>query len=167
MTPRPQPSPAERLRSQVKTMALLCALLGPTLGAMTLLAYGTRRMVDAMLSSGLVPTQTFDTYQRVSLDFGVRSAIVSIPLGTVLLVAGVRAFRDLRRGREALVVAAAVSIAAMLAYGALWSWVVELQDAGVGAHFAGWLLHLAQAGLVVGALRFLLRPDVRDACSGS
>ncbi len=154
----------EKLRRQVKSMALLCALLGPSLGALTLLSYMSHRLMTHLMSSGMMPASQMEGYQRVSLDFGTRSAVVSIPLGAVLLVAGVRALRDLRRGHEALAVAAGVSLVAMLAYGVIWSVVVEAQDAGPIAHAGGWLVHLVQAAVVAGALRFLLRPDVRAAC---
>lgn len=155
---------AEKLRRQVKSMALLCALLGPCLGALTLLSYMSHRLLGHLLSSGLMAESQLDGYQRVSLDFGTRGAVVSIPLGAVLMVAGIRALRNLRRGREALVVAAAISIVGMFAYGAVWSVVVEKQGAGLVAHLGGWLVHLIQAGVVASALRFLMRADVRAAC---
>lgn len=161
------PATSERLRNQVKTMAVLCLVLGPSLAGLTLLSVLGKRLVDQLQASALMQGRGLPPYQQISMEFGVQSALVSIPLGAVLMVAGWRAYRDLRRGRAILAVAAGVSVAAMFAYGVLWSVVVERRSGGAAAHLGGWLLHLVQAGAVGSALRFLLRPDVRAACESN
>jgi hypothetical protein len=160
----PKPSTPEQLRAQVRSMAVLCAVLGPTLVVLGGVSVAGERFVQWMLTQRALRLEQLDVYQRVSLSFGARSLPLMLGLGGVLFVVGVQALRRPAKARATLVWGAWASIAAMFLFGVVWSVVVAEQGEGWLVHVGGWFLHLIQAGAVGMALRLLLRPDVRAAC---
>lgn len=160
-------SEPEKLRAQVRSMALLCAVFGPTLAALALFGVLAERLIAWVAEHDGAALGALGLYERVSLAFGARSAPITVALGGALLLAGLRARRDLPRGRRALELAAWFSIAIMAVYGVVWSVVVARLGGSAIAHVGGWLAHAVQALVVAGALRFLRRADVRAACEGA
>jgi len=156
-----------KIRAQVRTMSLLCLLLGPVLIVMSLMGFVAKVLMERAEEEGFlaeVPPGLLGMLDRAALDFAVESSWVSVPLGLVLLVCGALALRDPARGRVILIRAAWISAVAMIGLGAMWSLAVEHSQLGIGGHISGWLGHGLQAGLAIVTARWLGKDDVRAAC---
>lgn len=147
-------------------MAVLCAVLGPMLVFMSLVGIAAQRLARHLVLRGYAPPMA-SSLNDMALDFSVRSTVISVPLGLLLLVSGVRALSDLAKGRRILRTTAWVTAAAMLGLGVMWSLAVEAVGLGVAEHVGGWLGHGFQALLAAWTARWLDRADVAAACDGA
>ena len=151
---------------RMRSMAILCMLLGPLVSLMGLVAIATQRFMLWAAKRG-IDTHA-DDLTRVAMDFSARTAGVMIPLGLVILIAGFRGVRDPRVGRRYLLGAAWFTTGTMVVLSVLWSYSLHGTSFDTfSGHLFGWASHLFNAVLTVLAARFLSSEPLRRACEGA
>ena len=155
-----------RLAKQARTMAILCAFLGPVIVATATLTYGLVRVLDRLRAQAGSENAIPKWFEPL-LAFSTDSAPIQVGLGLLFTAVGIYAWRRPARGLPALRISAWIGAVAMLALAGLWWWGGQTSGSGaayVGAGIGG---HLVQAVMVMGAARFLGRADVRAAVAAT
>ena len=152
----------ERLACTARTMAILCAFLGPVMAGTTVATLLLVKLVDvveAQAGSASAIPPWFDPLVAFSAD----SAPLMLGLGLLFTAAGGYAWARPVRGLGPLRWTAWIGVVAMLALGGVWWW--SARGHGMGAAWIGSGIgaHVVQAALIFGAARFLGRADVRAA----
>lgn len=158
----PTPSDAERARafSLFRGTALACVLLGLV---MLPAAFTDTERPELRQALALVPARSpLGTMLRATLDFAATAGPTIGVWASVLVGAGGTALFRFTLGRRLLVLAAWLTLAAMVALGVVWSVVCRRHGLGVRAELFGWLVHALQGLLVIPALRRLTAPGLVD-----
>jgi hypothetical protein len=153
----------EKSARDVRTMAIVCAFLGPLLAVYALGALGAAIGVAWLEREHLlVPNQLFPDVRMV-LRFSELSSWVSIPLGLLITGSAIATLKSARRGRPWLAASGWISVLGSIGLVALWEYCAFESDARLETHLSGSLFHLLQAGLIARASWFLTRREVRTA----
>jgi hypothetical protein len=149
-----------RAFSSFRGTALACVLLGLV---MLPAAFTDTRSPQLSQALALVPARTpLGTLLRATLDFAAMAGPTIGVWAAVLVGAGGTALVRFTLGRRLLVIAAWLTLAAMVALAVTWSAVCRRHGLGVRAEVFGWLVHALQALLVLPALRRLQAPRLAD-----
>lgn len=153
---------AARLFRTARSMAILCTFFGPVIAGTTASTYALVALLDvARAEAG--PDLPVPAWLDPLIVFSVDSAPLMLGLGALFTAVGGYAWARPRRGLGPLRVAAWIGVAGMLGLAGLWWWVARAHGMGAAWTGGGIGAHLVQAVMIVGAARYLGRPDVRDA----
>ncbi|MFO0723720.1 MAG: hypothetical protein U1E65_08070 [Myxococcota bacterium] len=150
----------------MRSMAILCILLGPLLALTAISSFLVKRVMDWADRHG-VPSPMGEL-SAVLIDFSVKTAWVLVPLGALITVAGIRGTREPRQGRRWLAFAAWLTTGTMVLLSMIWSWSLHgTRWDTLDGHLLGWGSHLANGVLTLVAARFLSSEALRRACEAS
>jgi hypothetical protein len=158
----PPLSDAERARafSTFRGTALACVLLGLV---MLPAAFTDTDRPELRQALALVPARTpLGAMLRATLDFAATAGPTIGVWASVLVGAGGVALVRFSVGRRLLVLAAWLTLAAMVALAFVWSAVCRRHGLGARVEILGWILHALQSLLVIPALRRLTAPSLAD-----
>ncbi len=152
-------------RKRLRSMALVCLLLGPLLILMALFTHGALRLYDHILAQD-VEVETFGVWSELLFGFARRSFVWMMGLGVSFTITGFIGRSGGQRGRRALVVAGWFGSAGMVALTVVW--VLEVQR--LGMHFAWTVLGVAVHGVqlvaMIRGLVYLMGPRGIAAADG-
>lgn len=152
-------------KKQMRTMAIVCLILGPLLIVMALFTHGALRLYDYMLSTG-VEVETMGAWTDLLFGFSRRSFPWMIVLGVSFTVTGFVGRGGGQRGRRALVVAGWIGSAGMVVLTVLW--VLEVNQRGLHFlwHVIGVVLHGVQLVAMIRGLVYLMSAKGIAAADG-
>ena len=156
------------IEKRYEGMALVVAMLGPILLISAALTVGSIKLLDVVKAQPGAEVPRMPPLFDLALRFAELSAYVTIPLGLILLIAGLRGLKgDRGGGRRWMLWAGWITVAAMVLLAVVWEIVAFEAATGVAVHIAGVALHLFQAALVLKACQFLKSPALVRLCDPS
>lgn len=156
---------ADVLRGQLRSTAILCAILGPVLLMMSATTYAAVKLIAHARAQPDIVVPAIPLQMEVVLAFADRSAGINVSLGILLGLAGWRGVRAPASGRRWLVAAGGLALVAMFVLAWMWHDIAVRAAVQDGWDGFGVVVHLAQAALVARALVFLCGRPLRDALS--
>jgi hypothetical protein len=150
----------------VRTMAILCAMIGPLMLILTLAMLGAAEAIDWAVDRHLIAEQLIRPELSRWLRFFELSSAIMIPLSVATLVIAIRALKHLGRGRHALWLLGWAWVGGMIVLSALWEGIAFGDNCALSDHLYGVSMHLIQAALIARACFYLARADVKAACDG-
>ena len=142
----------------------MVTLFGPFMLMTTAMTMGALHLLERIESHPDMAVPKMPPMFELAVAFCDRSKGVLAALGVVMLIAGLIALRDPRRGRRPLQAAAWFTVAVMVVLGGLWSLEAATLSLSWAHHAVGVVIHGVQALAVVKAALFLGRSDLARAC---
>ncbi|MEQ8273909.1 MAG: hypothetical protein RMA76_07015 [Deltaproteobacteria bacterium] len=150
---------------QMKTMSMVCLILGPMMIILALVTHGALRLYDYAVEQQL-PMETLGGTTDLLFGFARSSFPWMLGLGVTFGVTGFIGRGGGQRGRKSLVVAGWIGTVGMVALTLLWVLEVHRLDMHWLWHVIGVVLHGVQLVAMIRGLLYLMSEKAIRAADG-